>query len=124
MIGRTIKLQAAHSNIATVRDGNQTTLFDLGGMNPASPNDRRTTWPLGLMVSSVRLPCWRDSRSQASGGNCSALRRKHTGKRKKTVKVGFLYSARLIDWNSGMCPLSIRTSTKSSSDFDNPQIAL
>jgi len=67
----------------SVRDGNQTTLFDLGGMNPASPNDRRTTCPLGLIVSSVRLPCWRDSRRQASGGNCSALGRKHTGKRKK-----------------------------------------
>jgi len=55
-------------------DSSHTMLTAFGGMYPASPNDRRITWPLGLTVSSVTLPCFKDSRNQASGGNCSALK--------------------------------------------------
>ena len=37
--------------MAIVHDDNHTTVFDFGGMKPVSPNDRRITWPFGLIVS-------------------------------------------------------------------------
>lgn len=47
-----------------------------GGMNPVSPRALRATRPSGRTTRWVMLPLLRERRSQPSGGNCSALRRR------------------------------------------------
>lgn len=54
-----------------------------GGMNPVSPRALRATRPSGRTTRWVMLPLLRERRSQPSGGNCSALRR-----RKNVLETG------------------------------------
>lgn len=55
-------------------------------MCPVSPRQISVTLPLGRIQSQVMLPCFKDIRNHASGGNCKALKKRKEMIRKKHIK--------------------------------------